>query len=147
MKTPTLALLLATSTALASFTAGAHHSYAMFDGSREQVLQGTVARFEWRNPHVFLWLHVPRQDAAGQDLYGLESDVVNELRQLGWSGASMKAGDRVKVTLYPLRDGRKGGHLVSVTLPDGTTLRGAAGPINALRASGGAPAGAAGALP
>ncbi len=32
----------------------AHHSQAMFDTSQEMVLEGTVARFDWVNPHMYL---------------------------------------------------------------------------------------------
>ena len=34
----------------------AHHSYAMFDAARTVTVTGTVAKLEWTNPHVFIWL-------------------------------------------------------------------------------------------
>jgi len=36
----------------------------------------------------------------------------------------VQAGDRITVVYAPLRDGRKGGHLLSLKLPDGRTLSG-----------------------
>jgi hypothetical protein len=32
----------------------AHHSQAMFDNSQEILIEGTVARFDWVNPHMYL---------------------------------------------------------------------------------------------
>jgi hypothetical protein len=32
----------------------AHHSVAMFDASQEILIEGTVARFDWVNPHMYL---------------------------------------------------------------------------------------------
>jgi hypothetical protein len=51
--------LSATIPALAATTlfgapAFSHHSQAMFDASREIVIEGTVARFDWVNPHMYL---------------------------------------------------------------------------------------------
>ena len=40
----------------------------------------------------------------------------------GWRPSSLKAGDKVTVVLNPLRDGTKGGRIVSVTTPDGKVL-------------------------
>src|SRR5690606_15355497 len=35
-------------------SAFAHHSQAMFDQSQEILIEGTVARFDWKNPHMYL---------------------------------------------------------------------------------------------
>ena len=32
----------------------AHHSMAMFDNSKEILIKGTVARLDWKNPHIYL---------------------------------------------------------------------------------------------
>ncbi len=37
---------------LAASAAHAHHSYAMFDGTKTLTVAGTVAKLEWTNPHV-----------------------------------------------------------------------------------------------
>ena len=34
--------------------ASAHHSAVMFDTAREIAVAGTVTRYEWRNPHVYM---------------------------------------------------------------------------------------------
>jgi hypothetical protein len=44
-----------------------------------------------------------------------------------WSSRSLKAGEKVTLDYYPLRDGRKGGFFVRVKTPDGKTLQGLPG--------------------
>ncbi len=40
-------------------SAGAHHSHAMFDMTKDVSITGTVTNYSYRNPHVFLYLDVP----------------------------------------------------------------------------------------
>jgi Family of unknown function (DUF6152) len=109
--------------------ASAHHSYAMFDGSQTKTVTGTVAKLEWVNPHVFLWVYVPNPDSAtGYDLYAFENGSPNVLTQRGWSKTYFTEGETLAVTYWPLLDGRTGGHLAVVTRADGTVVRGAGGP-------------------
>ena len=110
-------------------TATAHHSYAMFDASKTLIVNGTVAKFEWMNPHVFLWLYVPHKGSPGKyDLYAFENGSVNGLTRVGWSATVLKAGEKITVEYWPLRDGRLGGHLNKATLPDDRVLLGVGGP-------------------
>ena len=109
---------------LSAEVALSHHTYAMFDASRTVKVSGTVAKLEWTNPHVFVWLYVPT--AAGSpakyDLYAFENGSPNALSKVGWSKSILQAGDAITVEYWPLRDGRKGGHLSKVTLPDGRVI-------------------------
>jgi Family of unknown function (DUF6152) len=50
-------------TMAAAGVAHAHHSFAMFDGSKKIELHGTVVKFEWTNPHV--WIQLLADDPAG----------------------------------------------------------------------------------
>ncbi len=107
----------------------AHHSFAMFDQARTVVLKGVVTEMQWTNPHAFL--HVQVDD--GGAVWHIELNSPNNLRRQGWKSDSIKAGERVTVTINPLRDGTHGGLFVSVTLPDGKVLgepAGSGGPIN-----------------
>jgi hypothetical protein len=110
-------------------TASAHHSYSMFDSAKKLTVSGTVAKLEWMNPHAFVWLYVRQQNSPGKyDLYAFENGSVNALTRLGWNAASLKAGDKITVDYWPVKDGRMGGHLNKATLPDGRILSGAGGP-------------------
>lgn len=121
--------------ALLCGSAHAHHSYAMFDGSRRLTVQGTIAKLDWGNPHVFVWLYVARAGGHGFHLYGFESDSINELRRHGWAKSSLKPGEAVALEFFPLRDGRSGGHLIKITRADGTALAGTPRPIMGIEAS------------
>jgi hypothetical protein len=102
-------------------TAGAHHSFAMFDRSKTETIAGNVKEFELINPHA--WLRVMVPDASGvQSEWSLELGGAGQLERIGWTQNSVHPGDKIMVTLHPLRDGSYGGQLISVTLPDGTVL-------------------------
>jgi len=124
------ALVLA---ALLAAPALAHHSFAMFDQSRQVTLQGTVHEFQWTNPHAWIHLDVARGD-GGVDLWRVELNSPNNLRRQGWRASVLKPGDKVTLVLNPLKDGTHGGLFVAVTLADGTVLgdptRAHGGPIN-----------------
>ena len=103
-----LAFVLAAGTALSlSFAASAHHSHAMYDATGEIELEGTIKEVRWANPHV--WLYI---DAAGPDgqqrTWGFEGASIAQLARKGWTFESLKAGDGIKISCYPLRNGGPG---------------------------------------
>lgn len=106
---------------LAGAAAHAHHSTVMFDWGHEKLLEGTVVSFEWTQPHSWIRVNVP--DAEGRPVeWGLEGMSPSWLGRHGWTRNSIKAGDAVKIAIYPLRDGRAGGFAVRVVFADGHTL-------------------------
>ena len=105
----------------------AHHSFASFDMNSRVRLQGTVTAFEWTNPHT--WVRLTVRNAAGvQELWSIEGQSPNNLVRLGWNKDSVKPGDKVDLVIHPLREGGKGGSLLSVVLASGQTLRMMEGP-------------------
>jgi hypothetical protein len=106
-----------------SLQSQAHHSFAMFDATRELTVQGTVKTLEWTSPHVWLWLVV---DAGGQTLpvtYGFETLSPGQLlRDYGWDRHALNSGDRITVAYFPLRSGQPGGGLIQITMADGRIL-------------------------
>jgi len=102
----------------------AHHSYAMFDTTHTDRVAGSVAKLEWANPHAFLWVYVPSSSKPGTyDLWGFENGSPSVLQVHGWSKDVLKAGDKIEVEYWPLRDKSIGGHCEKVTLADGRTLQ------------------------
>lgn len=100
----------------------AHHSFAMFDRDKEVTLVGTVREFQWTNPHAFIDMNVP--DAKGNsEKWAVELNSPNNLTRQGWKSSMLKPGDKVSVTMNPLRDGKRGGLFVSVVLPDGKVIK------------------------
>lgn len=100
----------------------AHHSFAMFDQSRKTAIDGTVSKFIWTNPHVFIAVEVPSKGGEPQR-YAIEAASTNMLARNGWKVSSIKAGERVRVTFYPLKSGDKGGLLIQIRRTDGTVLK------------------------
>lgn len=98
---------------LAGGPAAAHHSFAMFDKHKERTLDGVVKELQWTNPHVWIQLKVANS-AGGTDEWSIECTSVNFLTRWGWKRDTLKPGDRVRLTFFPLRDGTKGGSLVDV---------------------------------
>ena len=107
--------------------AQAHHSFAMFDQTRQVTVNGTVKEFQWTNPHAFIEV----VDASGK-LWSVELNSPNNLVRQGWKRTALKPGDKVTVILNPLRDGQNGGLFDAVTLPSGQVLGNPkpTGPIN-----------------
>ena len=106
--------------ALAGGAAQAHHSFAMFDMTKEVTVSGTVKEFQWTNPHAYI--QVVAKDAQGRDVeWSMEMGAPMYLYARGWRPRSLRAGMEVKVTLNPLRSGKPGGVVRDVTTADGRT--------------------------
>ena len=86
----------------------AHHSFAMFDHVHRITVSGTVTKFDWTNPHVYIDLAVP--DAkGGETRYTIECASPNVLTRVGWKFNTVKLGDKVSALINPLRNGEPGG--------------------------------------
>lgn len=96
----------------------AHHSFAMFDHDHQVKLTGTVTRFQWQNPHVYIDLDVPG-DNGDLKHYTIECANPGILDRAGWKFNMIRNGDRITTIIAPLRSGESGGLLKQVTLPDG----------------------------
>ena len=111
---------------LAVSTAGpawAHHSFAMFDRDKNVTMSGTVTEFEWTNPHV--WIHMSVADQAGKTVvWSFEMQAIQADMAGGWRSDSVKPGDKVSIEFHPLKDGSRGGQLVSAVLANGAKLGG-----------------------
>jgi hypothetical protein len=109
---------------LAATPAAAHHSFAMFDQTKEVTLAGTVTEWQWTNPHSWLELDVPSHDGRTAVHWSLESGSVHTLTRLGWRSKMVKPGDKVVVTVNPMKDGSHGGAMQSIVFADGRKISG-----------------------
>jgi Family of unknown function (DUF6152) len=119
--------VFATAAALTiSAHAYAHHSQVLFDMGKCLTISGTVRSWEFESPHSWLWIVVPNSKGSS-DVWGFEASSPAQMieREPRWKRDVVKTGDKVTVRYSPLKDGRTGGALNSVVLPDGTTLRAA----------------------
>ena len=103
--------------AITAMPAMSHHSFAMFDQTKESKLKSLVAMcFEWTNPHVFVI------GPCGSTTYMLECSSPNLMGHQGWNHNTLTPETKTDVAFYLLRDGKPGGMLKTVTLPDGKVI-------------------------
>jgi len=100
----------------------AHHSFAMFDATKNVTLQGTVKEFEWTNPHSWLRVMVNDEKTGKPVLWALELSSPARLITMGMKSDSVKAGDVVSVTFHPMKDGTRGGQFIQAMLPGGKAV-------------------------
>src|SRR5688500_13822192 len=83
--------------------AHAHHSQAPFDVGRVVTLERRVSRYEWANPHVYIFLD---ETAANGErvVWKIEAVGPGPLRRLGWSRETLAVGDAITVTGNPDRN-------------------------------------------
>jgi hypothetical protein len=119
------ALLAALALAIGG-NAAAHHSQVLFDMNQCLTLSGTVRTWQFESPHSWLWVVVPNAKGS-TDVWGFEASSPAQMIEAEhrWKRDVIKTGDKVTIRYSPLKDGRTGGALNTVTLPDGTTLRAA----------------------
>ncbi len=96
----------------------AHHSHSMFDHDREITLTGTVTKFSFLNPHVFLFIDVEQDDGETVNYWVEMSNIPNMIKR-GIGPRTFRTGDVVTVNLWPLRDGRPGGNYITIIDADG----------------------------
>ena len=106
---------------LLTLPANAHHSYAQFDQTKCATVEGIVKKWEFTYPHTWLWLTAKGPDASDV-LYGFEGNDPASLAVYGWTPELLFKGDKVTVTYSPLRDGRNGGSVRFLVLPNGEKL-------------------------
>ena len=104
--------------ALLAVPASAHHSFAIFDQSKVLFMSGTVKQFDLVNPHAWLQLAVVN-DKNDASTWSFEGGSPSELARLDWSKDILKIGDKVQVGFRPMKDGSRGGQIMSVTLANG----------------------------
>ena len=98
-------MMIAGMTAVVAGNAVAHHSQAQFvlDPTRMETIRGTVTQFDFRNPHVYLYLETEQADGSTA-LWELEATSTPNLIRRGWSRDSIKVGDQLTVDIHPARD-------------------------------------------
>ena len=104
--------------------ASAHHAFAAeYDENKPVTVSGTVTKFDWTNPHA--WLYVQERDERGSVIaWSFEMGSPNGLLHRGWTRTALKEGDQVTVEAYRAKDGRKVANASTVTMPNGRKLFG-----------------------
>lgn len=95
-----------------------HHSFAIFDITKRVTVTGVVEEIQWTNPHVWVYVSVPRSDGP-PTRWGIEFTSVNHLTRLGMTRTTINPGDTIEFQVNPYGDGKPGGRFQIMKLPNG----------------------------
>jgi Family of unknown function (DUF6152) len=99
--------------------AQAHHSSAAFDEHQSVSVQGTVTKYVWANPHIYIYIE-QRMSGGPPVQWEVECSPPSILRRLGWSQATLQPGETVTVSGRPAKDPRRKS-LLAVSVKRGAT--------------------------
>ena len=125
MRTALFVVLAAVIGIFAAVPLSAHHGAAAYEVGKKVVLKGTVKQWIYSNPHCLLTLEVTGDD--GQVVQWIvEGQAPNVVFPAGYRKDTFTFGDKVTVTVEPVKNGRPLGRFVAAVTADGQTL----GPAN-----------------
>jgi len=79
--------------------------------------EATVQSLQWTAPHAVVWVQAGPVGTYGAGLWSLELPTSPaNLAKMGWNRNSVKAGDKVVVSINPIRDGRRAGQFKKLTI-------------------------------
>jgi len=97
----------------------AHHgSRISYDLSRKVTVTGDITKYVWANPHVYFLLDV-KDDSGDVVSWGAETYAPVIMARSGWTATSLKAGDKVTITVFPSKVNAPRGFLEKMVFPDG----------------------------
>jgi len=102
-----------------STPAFSHHSQSMFDTSQEILIEGTVSRFDWVNPHMYLTVATTGPDGEPALVEG-EGVAITQALVDGLDRDALQPGTPVVMRANPNRGGwGKQVRILDVTTQDG----------------------------
>ncbi len=100
----------------------AHHSTTMYNMASPSTVTGVVKRFEWTNPHAYIYLEVKGDDGKPVE-WAIEMMSLNHLKGYGWSKSTVKIGDTVTCTGGAAKSGAPAMLSSLVKLDDGRMIK------------------------
>ncbi len=102
----------------------AHHNSAPFyDDDQEVEIIGTVTRFNFRNPHSFIFI-TAENDAGEMVDWEVEMGAAVSMSRRGWNPETIKTGDIIRAVGNPSRaPGTFGMCCAQLTQPDGSRIQ------------------------
>jgi Family of unknown function (DUF6152) len=101
----------------------AHHSQSRYTDAKGAIsIAGVVKKFEFTNPHSFIYLEVSGKDGQPK-LWALEMQSVTHLKSIGWTSETVKVGDMLTVVGRPAVNGAPAMYSEVITLSDGRRIR------------------------
>ena len=108
--------------ALAVAPLSAHHSHAMFDGSTETEITGTLTAVRWVNPHVYLRIDATHRDGKPlepKQTWAIELSTTQNMTQRGLTPNLLTVGAPIAVKVNPLFSGGLSGNYTNLVMMNG----------------------------
>jgi hypothetical protein len=118
MKTTIARIFAAAFFTICSGVTLAHHSMAMFDSSKKVTIAGKVTEVQWTNPHVWIFVDVPKPDGS-MEKWGVEFTSKVHLARRNFTPDMIQVGHDVEFTVSPYFNGKPGGRFFTVKLDNG----------------------------
>lgn len=96
----------------------AHHGWQEFDEKGEVTVEGTVTDFHYVNPHCVVEFEAKDEKGQVQKWQG-EFSNPGVLSRRGWNAAYLEAGDKLKITGRPARNGVLALHVTRILSASG----------------------------
>jgi hypothetical protein len=119
-----LAAVVVLGLVITGLPAEAHHNSAPFyDDTQDVEVIGTVAKFNFRNPHSFVFIMAENEDGEMVE-WEVEMGAAVTMSRRGWNPETIKAGDAIRVVGNPSRaEGTFGICCAQFTRPDGSPIQ------------------------
>jgi uncharacterized protein DUF6152 len=101
--------------------ASAHHSTAEYDMASLTSIKGTVTKFEWTNPHAYIYIQT-KDDKGATISWTAELASLGMLARVNWKRDTVKPGDEITIVGNRARDGRQVMRLDKIIFAGGQEL-------------------------
>jgi hypothetical protein len=99
----------------------AHHGSADYHVDRDVTVTGTVKEWKFSHPHTWVYLTVTRPGGGVEEWNG-EGPPLQWASARGWSNGTLKAGEKVRLVMYPSRRDPRSGLIKRIERNGGETL-------------------------
>ena len=115
-----LGAVLALGAAGAAF---AHHSFgAEFDQNAPVTLAGDVIKFDWVNPHSWIYIDALNPKTGQHEHWRVEGGAPSALLRRGWDRNTLKPGTKIIVRAFRARDGDTRASAAEIAFPNGAVM-------------------------
>ena len=99
----------------------AHHSTAEYDMTAVTSIKGTVMKFEWSNPHAYIYIQAKGDKGAVVE-WTAEMASLGMLSRVNWKRDTVKPGDEITIYGNRAKDGRTVLRLDKIAFANGLEL-------------------------
>jgi Family of unknown function (DUF6152) len=99
----------------------AHHSTAEYDMTTLTSVKGTVTKFDWSNPHAYIYLEA-KDEKGNVAEWTAELASLGMLSRVNWKRDTVKPGDQITIVGYRAKNGRTLMRLDKIVFSNGQEL-------------------------